>query len=372
MGMGSTIESICRDVWNAFLKDEGLIVTSFQYLDVDPVIGPEEYRAGDPCPNIRLLCDFSDGSNAKIRLLQDEVIGDDWDDGDTCELGSSDDYESFKDLFDRFLCKGGRISDCMLCISSDKATPAQSGLELEDLSGINLVRRFRSTQKDHLLIVISMGLGYCGSHGIFENIPNPDLDEAELSAFIASNSDWSQEVVKAFTLFCSQLTDSIRDLEVEDPENLEVLINNKRAQEYDFFGSSNLYQGRDDVFSIGDASWLPISELMRLISSETDYRTNFLRTVGSCELEGILFRATSQSSFISGPMGLEFSASVDKHMEIFQCSAVDSKKSICLRQGFDCGEFDTGAFTDEASSEYIYKLATLNGTIWQGTAPKAS
>ena len=363
-------ESVCRDVWNAFLVDEGLIVTSFQYLDVDPVNGAEDYKAGDCCPNIRLLCDFSDGTYAKIRLLQDELIGGDWVDEDTCELGSADDYQSFKGLFDDFLCRGGRISDCILCIGSDKALLAKSGCNLEDLSGVDLVRRFKSTPKAYLTIVIAMGLGSLGSHGIFEGIPTPDLRESESSAFITSNSEWSQEVVKAFTLFCDQLTDSSRVLAVEDPEKVEVLINNTSAQEHDFFGSSNLHPFQGDVFSIGDSSWLPIKELIRLISSETEYRNNFLRTVLSCELEGILFRATSLSGFISGPMGLEFSAEVDNHMEIFQCSAVESNKFICLRQGFDCGEFDTGAFTGEGSSEYIYKLANLNGTIWQGPAPE--
>lgn len=356
------IDSTCREVWNAFLENEGLIVASYQYLDIDPSIGPVGYNDGDYCPNKRFLCDFSDGTHAKIRLLQDQIIGDE----ETFEIGSADDYQSFRSLFNSFINNGGRIGDCILCISGGDAMSANSACKTKDLSDTSLLRRFRTIEKTNLPIVIAIDLGCCGDYGILESISAPDTNESEISTLTSFDSAWSKEVVKVCTIFCEQLMENLGDLAVENPSNFEVLINNMPAQESDFFASTSLYQADDSLFAIGDSTWLPLREVVKLINSESDQRDNFLRSVAYSDLTRILFRASSQADLITGPMGIEYSESVSIFMDIFQCSAFEPNQYIVIRQGFDCGEFDTGVFSDEGSSEYIYRLSTLNRTIWQG------
>lgn len=262
-------------------------------------------------------------------------------------------------------CKAGNGSSEFVEASDDELLDLACQLPMAALKAIG--------------VLVHAPLGMCGDYGLFEEIEQPDgLDEVadleELRSRIEDEEDWVEEVVDAFTSFGEQLLENISILGVEDCGTVEVLVQPSDSPE--LFASINYCAGHcfasgnkqeDDIrFRLGDHSWIPLRTLLEEITGAGEWRDRLLFSIATTDLE-FNFRAPAQISYIKGSLGCEFSEAVDLDLELIQCLPLSENENVCILQGYDHGEFETGIMNCGFSGGgYTYTHRSLAGTVWEG------
>ena len=80
-------------------------------------------------------------------------------------------------------------------------------------------------------------------------------------------------------------------------------------------------------------------------------------------------RLKSSAGFITGDMGCEFTEAkaINMDIELVQCLPLDKELFLTMLQGYECGEFETGIFSEGyLHGGYTSILKSLEGTAFEG------
>ncbi len=228
-------------------------------------------------------------------------------------------------------------------------------------------------------VLVHTPLGVCGDYGLFEEIEQPeDIDEVadldELRSRIEEEETWAEEVVETFSRFGQQLLANICILGVEDPGLVKVLVRPSDSPELfaslHYCGGQSFASGsveEEDVrFRLDGNEWIALTTLLEAIGETGVWRDRLLFSVATADIE-FNFCAPAQTTYIKGSLGCEFSAAVDLDLELIQCLPLMENEHVCILQGYDHGEFETGIMNCGFSGGgYTYTHRSLEGTVWEG------
>ena len=228
-------------------------------------------------------------------------------------------------------------------------------------------------------LLVHTPLGVCGDYGLFEEIEQPEgLDEVpdleEMRSRIENEETWVEAVVDAFSGFGQQLLANICILGVEDLGTVEVLVRPSDSPELfaslNYCGGQSFAWGNNEIedtrFRLEGNEWVDLNTLLEEIGAEGEWRDRLLFSVATTDIE-FNFRASAQIRYIKGSIGCEFSAAVDLDLELIQCLPLTENEHVCILQGYDHGEFETGIMNCGFSGgSYTYTHRSLVGTVWEG------
>ena len=251
-------------------------------------------------------------------------------------------------------------------------------ISVDDL--IELCDRLPPAQPEQIGVLVQTNLGGCANYGVLEEIDLPDgLDEvgdlAELRAALADQEDWEEEVVETFTELGARILDNSSILGVTAPSRVEVLIRTPDEADPSLFvtvpcwgGESFLNGGGEDVrYRMESGKWLPLGTFLEQIQEPGEFRDRLLFTAATNGEIEIDVRMPAGIPYIKGSVGCEFTEAVDLDIELTQCLPLTEDENICILQGYDHGEFETGIMNcGFCQGSYTYTHRSLEGTVWEG------
>ena len=179
-------------------------------------------------------------------------------------------------------------------------------------------------------------------------------------------SDKFISLLESFTLNC------INILGVDKEEQIEVLIHDNEISKDIFYQAQlNNFPGygksmnKEDNYLINHAIAIPLKTFLDQINEPSTTRDRLVRTLLTIDEIEVQVRLPSNKKYITDNHGKSFSSAIDKDIELIQCLAVKNNEYICILQGYDHGEFETGIMSsDWNEGVYICMLNALNNTIW--------
>ena len=172
-------------------------------------------------------------------------------------------------------------------------------------------------------------------------------------------SDKFISLFESFSLNCQDI------LGVKRKEEIEILICENKISE-DLLYSANIYGSEDNLFSMEKASAIPLENFLTSIKEKCLLSNRLFRhlLLFGDDVD-VQIRMQSNKKFINERNGKDFSLAIDKDIELIQCLPVINNEHLCVYQGYDHGEFETGIMTDGwCDGVYITMINSLNNTIW--------
>ncbi len=287
------------------------------------------------------------------------------------------DYQDEYDDYARRPWEYDRVEGFELCCKAGNGSVEYVEASADDL--MELAWRMPPAAPESIGVLVHTPLGMCGDYGLFEEIEQPEgLDEVgdleELRSRVADEEEWAEAVIDTFCGFGTRILMNVCILDAEDPETVEVLVRPSGSAE--LFASLNYCGGEsfrwgakdeEDVrFRLEGNEWVPLHTLVEEVRNEGEWRDRLLFSVATTDIE-FNFRVPAQTTYIKGSMGCEFSEAVDLDLELVQCLPVAEGESVCILQGYDHGEFETGIMNCGFSGGgYTYTHRSLEGTVWEG------
>ena len=237
-----------------------------------------------------------------------------------------------------------------------------------------------SDQPDGIGVLIQTNLGGCGQYGLLEDIDLPEgLDEVgdltELRALLADQSDWAEQVVEFFTDLGGSLLEHCSILGVTQPTRVEVLLRQPTEDDPILLGTVATWggecfaygDGNDTRYRVEGGQWMPLTTFLDQIQDAGELQERLLFTAATASDLELNLRLHAQVPYIKGSMGCEFSEAIDLDIELTQCLPVSDEEFLCIHQGYDHGEFETGIMNCGFSGGgYTYTHRSLEGTVWEG------
>lgn len=270
-----------------------------------------------------------------------------------------------------------RVEGVELCCKAGSGSVEYVEASVDEL--LELASRISPAASKSIGVLVHTPLGICGDYGLFEEIEQPeDLDEVgdleELRSRVTEEQEWAEEVIDAFCDFGMRILENVSMLHAEDPEAIEVLVSPSDAAQ--LFASINYCGGeafrwsrnddKDVRFRMERNAWMPLHTLIEEIREEGQWRDRLLFSIATSDVE-FNVRMPAQTSYIKGSMGCEFSEAVDVDLELVQCLPVADDEFVCILQGYDHGEFETGIMNCGFSGGgYTYTHRSLQDTVWEG------
>jgi hypothetical protein len=249
---------------------------------------------------------------------------------------------------------------------------------VDDLT--DLLNCLGSSQPDGIGVLIQVNLGGCGQYGLLEDIELPEgLDEVgdltELRTLLEEHPDWAEQVVETFTDLGGRLLENSSILGVTQPTRVEVLLRQSTEDDPSLLGTVATWggesfaygDGNDTRYRVEGGQWIALTTFLDQIQDTCELQERLLFTVAAASDLELNLRLHAEVPYIKGSMGCEFSEEIDLDIELTQCLPVTAEEYLCIHQGYDHGEFETGIMNcGFCGGGYTYTHRSLEGTVWEG------